>query len=330
MVAFSGSEEKNRISIAQVQKAKDEWETTLDALPQHNCLLDRSCHVLRTNLTVETWRLGKVGEVLGARPHELLHPECHDPECYLHRFCTEMKLKLSGGSVLECEAEDKGLQRYLRLQAQPVKPGVGNETAKSASFAVLVVHDITESKQADKDRRLMETTLKQAEESIMITDPEGIIRYVNPMVERTSGYSRQDLIGQKTSIFKSGKHDDSFYKDLWTTISAKKAWRGSFINKKKNGSLFYEEQTITPILDSNGTIVNYISIKRDVTHEVMLEERLRQSLKMEAVGVMAGGIAHEINQPLNSLKVTADGMLFWHIEGKEVLPEKILRNCLLT
>jgi two-component system, cell cycle sensor histidine kinase and response regulator CckA len=244
----------------------------------------------------------------------------------LNKYCGEIKEELRGTSVFECESYDEELGRYLRIQSQSVKPGSGKETGAAGGFAVLIVHDITESKQADKDRRLLSTTMNQADESIMITDTKGLIQYINPMVEQSSGYSRPDLIGQSASIFKSGKHDDQFYQDLWQTIIAKKTWRGSFINRKKNGVLYYEKQTITPILDDQDEIINYIALKRDVTHEVMLEERLRQSLKMEAVGVMTGGITHEISRPLNSLKVTADGMLFWHTEGKEILPEKTLRK----
>ncbi len=157
------------------------------------------------------------------------------------------------------------------------------------------VMDITEREQAAESRELLAAVVEHASEAIVVTDTEGSIRYVNPAFERIGGYARDEVIGSNPRILKSGKHDDSFYRNLWQTITTGKVWRENFINKKKDGSLFEEAATISSIRNAEGNIVNYVAIKRDVTKEAQLEKQLMQSQKMEAIGTLAGGIAHDFN-----------------------------------
>ena len=105
-------------------------------------------------------------------------------------------------------------------------------------------------------------------------------------------------MGRSTSILKSGEHDGSFYRELWDTISSGRAWKGTFINKRKDGTRFTEEATISPVFDERGTIVNYVAAKHDRTREMLLEGQLRQAQKMESVGRLAGGVAHDFNNML--------------------------------
>ncbi len=89
--------------------------------------------------------------------------------------------------------------------------------------------------------------------------------WANPSVSRLTGYSLEELIGQSTSILNSGKHDKAFYQEMWNTIQSGDVWRGNLINRRKDGSLYHEEMTITPVMDESGQIVNYLAIKEDVT-----------------------------------------------------------------
>ncbi len=155
--------------------------------------------------------------------------------------------------------------------------------------------------QLGKELRQLSTAIEQAAESVVITDSEGTILYINPAFERLTGYSRAEAIGQNPRILKSGKQDDAFYQELWTNISAGEVWQGRFVNKKKDGTLYTEEATISPVRNERGTVVNYVAVKRDVTRELKLEEQYRQAQKMEAVSRLTAGIAHDFNNLLTAI-----------------------------
>jgi PAS domain S-box-containing protein len=160
----------------------------------------------------------------------------------------------------------------------------------------------------DEDRRRLSTGIEQTAESIIITDTEGRVLYVNPAFERITGYPRKEVIGQRLNILKSGQRSPEFYQELWKTISAGEVWQGRFVNKKKDGTLYTDEATITPVRDERGAIVNYVSVQRDVTRELQLEEQYYQAQKMEAVGRLTAGIAHDFNNLLTAINGFAELM----------------------
>lgn len=159
-----------------------------------------------------------------------------------------------------------------------------------------------------QEKRVMSDTiaklkyaLEQTPLSILMTDPDGIIEYVNPKLAELTGYCIEELIGQKPGIFKSGLTNPESYKELWQSITAGTMWKGEFCNRKKNGDLYYEYAIITPVKDSSGSITNYLAIKEDITERKSLEDQLRQAQKMEAIGQLAGGIAHDFNNILTGI-----------------------------
>ncbi len=158
-----------------------------------------------------------------------------------------------------------------------------------------VSRDITELVKAAESRDLLAAVVEHGPEAVEVTDHNGLIKYVNPAFVKTSGYDYHEAVGSNPRFLKSGKHDESFYRNLWDTITSGHVWKGHFINKKKDGSLFQEEAVISPIFDVRGNITNYVAVKRDVTKEVALQKQLLQSQKMEAIGTLAGGIAHDFN-----------------------------------
>jgi PAS domain S-box-containing protein len=158
--------------------------------------------------------------------------------------------------------------------------------------------DITEQKKAEQARTTLVTAIEQASEAIVITDLAGTIQYCNPAFEKVTGYSKQEAIGQNSRVLKSGKHSPEFYEQLWDTITQGKVWSGHLINKKKDGSLFEEDATISPIRDTSGKLSGFVAVKHDVTERIQLEEQLRQAQKLESIGRLAGGVAHDFNNLL--------------------------------
>lgn len=136
-------------------------------------------------------------------------------------------------------------------------------------------------------------------DSIIITNSNGEITYVNPTFELTTGYKMDEVIGKNPSILKSNYHKQAFYNELWQKLKSGQVWKGEFINKKKTGELFNESAVIFPIYFEDE--VNYVAIKRDITHEKKLYEQLIRSQKMEAIGTLAGGIAHDFNNILTAI-----------------------------
>lgn len=165
--------------------------------------------------------------------------------------------------------------------------------------------------------------IEQAGEIIVITDIGGSIVYVNPAFERITGYSKIEALGQRPSLVKSGRQDRSVYEQLWHTIMAGEVWRGRFINRKKDGSLYTVNATIAPVRNEADTIIGYVGVERDVTHELSLEEQLRQSQKMEAVGRLAGGVAHDFNNLLTVINGYSNLLLDHHPDPNDLMRKDI-------
>ncbi len=158
--------------------------------------------------------------------------------------------------------------------------------------------DASERKRAEEEHQHLATVIEQAAETVVITDPDGVILYVNPAFEKISGYLRAEVIGKNARILQSGQHDKAFYQEMWSVLKRGETWLGHFINKRKDGLLYEEEASISPVRDPSGKVVSYVAVKRDVTREVALQRQLVQAQKMETVGRLAGGVAHDFNNLL--------------------------------
>ncbi len=158
--------------------------------------------------------------------------------------------------------------------------------------------DITERKQSEAALRLKSAALEAAANAIVITDRAGVIEWANAAFTTYTGYSAAEVIGQNPKLLKSGKHDAAFYRALWETVRAGEVWQGELINRRKDGSLYPEDMTITPLKDERGAITHFIAVKQDITKRKTLEEQYHQAQKMEAFGQLAGGVAHDFNNML--------------------------------
>jgi PAS domain S-box-containing protein len=169
--------------------------------------------------------------------------------------------------------------------------------------------NVTKRKRAEDELHRLATVVDQAGEAVCITDLSGIIQYVNPAFERITGYVREETLGKTPRILWSGAQDEDFYRNLWETISSGNRWEGRIINKRKDGTLYTETGTISPMYDASGRIVNYVSVKRDISEHLQMEALLNQAQKMEVVGRLSGGIAHDFDNLLSVITCYAQMLL---------------------
>jgi two-component system cell cycle sensor histidine kinase/response regulator CckA len=175
---------------------------------------------------------------------------------------------------------------------------------------LVLAHDITARKRAEESLRLESAALQAAPDAIVITDRAGVIQWVNPAFIQLTGYTAEEALGKNPrDLFKSGKHAPAFYQDLWETILAGRTWHGEMINRRKDGSLYTEEQVVTPIPDASGAITHFIAIKKDMTERLQLEAQFRQAQKMDSVGQLASGIAHDFNNLLTVINGMSELLL---------------------
>lgn len=175
-------------------------------------------------------------------------------------------------------------------------PIQGNQ--KGAELMLGVVVDISERKRAEEARQLMALAVEQSPEAIVVTGTDGRIQYINPTYEKITGLAEEEAIGAVEIHFKRDCSETMSLGPMHRAMSMGKIWSGSFTNQRKDGIYYDEEATFAPMLDSAGRLSHYVGVIRDVTQERQLETKLRQAQKLEAVGQLAAGIAHEINTPI--------------------------------
>jgi PAS domain S-box-containing protein len=314
---------------AVFQESEERFRRFFDQSPLGAAIVSPDFRFLRVNEAFCRITGYSVGEMLSLDFPGITHPEDIAADVAQAR-------RLLAGEIEQYEME----KRYLRKDGAVVwvslhVRGIRDEGGRFLYFLPLV-EDITSRKRAEADLRRLAAAVEQAGEAIVVTDAAGAIEYVNPAFEQITGYGRDEAVGRKPDFLNGDLHDRKLYGAMWEALSRGEAWRGRFVNRRKDGTVYHEETTISPMKDASGKIVNFVAVKHDVTHEVTLENQLRHSQKMEAVGQLAGGIAHDFNNILTAMmgyatimqmKMAPDDPLGLHVDQ---MLESVHRGAALT
>ena len=195
--------------------------------------------------------------------------------------------------------------------AKPAKAGKGSAAPgrhSSTKFVSLPVRDPLRCDLESTDSHLLKGALEATANAVLITDRNGKILWTNPAFARLTQYTPKESVGKTPSLLRSGKHPSEFYKQMWQTIGSGNVWHGELINRRKDGTLYTEDMTITPIAGSNGKPTHFVAVKQDITERKLLEEQYRQAQKMEALGTLACGIAHDFNNLLGVIRGYSDAI----------------------
>ncbi|MBU1564694.1 MAG: PocR ligand-binding domain-containing protein, partial [Proteobacteria bacterium] len=261
---------------------------------------------------VDQARVKEYAEEIGASPDMMIQEFENMPKMSLQEFEKKLVFLEVMARELSLMGYQNLIQRRQNIELNSIKEElekhqfqleimVEERTADLQQANQKLTSEISQKTKIQKRQNRLTTAIESAAESIIITSPAGKIIYVNPAFEKLTGYSPREVIGKKPSILNSGFHDENFYSNLWRTILSGDIWVGRVTNKKKDGTLYQEESTISPVKDDHGKVLNFVAVKKDITKEIELEAQLHQAQKLESIGTLAAGMAHEINTPIQYL-----------------------------
>lgn len=273
--------------IRRLRESQNRVRALLDASQDEILLMSTQGEVRAINKTAER-RLAK--RTAGASPVGA-HLDRLLPHDQVDSRMAIVQQVASSATSLHREVEVRS--RWFECWYYPVI-----QVDKPVSEVALYAREITEQKKMQAELSKLYQAIQQSPTSVVITDRDGSIQYVNPKFTDVTGYTEAEAIGRNPRILKSGLTPPERYAELWNTITSGGVWRGELRNKKKNGELFWELASIAPVKDEDGQIINFVAVKEDITERKEIEEQLRQSQKMEAIGQLTGGIAHDFNNLL--------------------------------
>ena len=286
--------------ITQIKKAKEqlaradaEWTQAMDQFDDVVYLLDMDRHLLRANNAFYRMLNATPDECLGQHIVDLIHPFGEDKSCVV---CQIQESRIESVITMEADDINNPSKKPLEVTLKLVNDDKGEPTGMIVSL-----HDLSNTREIEERLRLSASVFENSVEGVVITDPDGKVIEVNRAFCDILGYSRNEVIGQNPSLFKSGRHDKDFYHSMWKSLDTVGQWRGEIWNRRKNGSIFPEWLTINSVHDSSNKLTHYIGIFTDITHikrsqeqidhlsrhdpltdlpnRLLLQERLEQAIK---------------------------------------------------
>jgi PAS domain S-box-containing protein len=242
------------------------------------------------------------------------------------RFTPSKLLTEHGGIAGMCVpmlVEDR-VYGAMTAHSKSVRDFTDKELEFLCTVANTVATVLERRRRADTQRDLYHRLFISAQDGIMLTDIDGYILEWNPALERMTGWTRAEALGQRPAILKSGKHPPEFYERLWQAIRAGQPFADRFVNRRKDGSEFLVWESVSPVKDPDGTTQSYLAILTDLSEREKMLEALRHTEQVKLVGQLAGGILHEVRNPLIGL-----GSLATHVSEQESLPRTARDRCAL-
>ncbi len=237
-------------------------------------------------------------EFVGGTPNLLKSGE-HDSDFYQELWGTIQK-----GEVWRGELINRRKDGSLYWESQTISPVKNNQG--EITHYVAVKEDISKVKAAEKEIRTLSSATEQTASGIVITNEKGYIEFINPAFSAISGYELEDVLGKTLDIQRSDEHDESFYAQLDATLARGEIWKGEIINKRKNGSLYWEAQVISPITDDDGNIIHHVLVKEDITRRKELEQSLvlahEEVLRASDMKTqLLANVSHDMRTPLGAI-----------------------------
>ena len=194
-------------------------------------------------------------------------------------------------------------KRYIRKDGETVwgacTVALVNDKGGEFLYFLTMIEDITERRRAEDEQAKLWSAVERAGEGVfMVTPDDNRFTYVNSAFCKAYGFTHEELVGKSTAILRSDRHPQSFHDAIWSELEKGKTWSGRQTRKRKDGTPIEVETTIAPVRDASGTIIHYVGVERDITEQLRTESQLRQAQKMEAIGTLAGGVAHDFNNIL--------------------------------
>ena len=311
--------------ISDRKQAEEELDKLWNLTAEGLVYIDNDFVIRKANRTfLQLWQVGEE-EIVGKKCFEFFDATVCGRQSQGEDACNLCRI-LNGDNPREFEIEllfpEGGTRKYIIESGQPFTDPDGAPIGLLKSF-----RDISDRKQTEAESRKLSQAVEQSPVSVIITDLNGSIEYVNHKFCEVTGYSYAEAIGQNPKIVNSGEQPTEFYKDLWDTIKSGRIWQGEIVNKKKNGEIFWENASISPIRDDLGKITHFLAVKEDITDKKRVEldlkirvkelaearnsmlnmmEDLKASQKVAEASARAksdflANMSHEIRTPMNAV-----------------------------
>ncbi len=284
---------RRKTSERELQQSRELLQTVFDTYPHWLWVVDSEGRFLMVNRKLaadfgigsSAW-IGRSHAELGLLPPDFCAVSRRQEQAVLASAApqNEPEVHLTGRD---------GSRRAYAMARVPLRDELGTIVG-----IVGIAEDITERIAAEQERRLLATAVSQAAEAIVVADRQGTVQYVNPAVERITGYAREEVLGRPAQFLGQEPDPAIGAASVWETLARGDSWQGRVACRRKDGKGYIVASTISPIFDAAGALSAYVVVNRDVTRQQQLEADLRQSQKLEAIGTMVSGIAHEINNIL--------------------------------